>query len=193
MKAFGKSYKDVEAASGGDFKKLPAGGYICEIKAVEDVPAKEYLRVVYDVATGEFKGYYADEWGQEHPFAHCMYWSYKDTNKKYFKANMAAVDKTNMTDFNTALEETKDFNEQQLVGKKIGLIIGYEEYKTDRGEIRERTYVVAVRSTDGLQEWLGKVAKGEAKLPELKKLKEEVAPASPYPEFVGLKDSDIPF
>ena len=30
--------------------KNPVGGFICEIKTVEDVPEKEYLRVGYDIA-----------------------------------------------------------------------------------------------------------------------------------------------
>ena len=30
--------------------KNPVGGFICEIKAVEDVPDKEYLKISYDIA-----------------------------------------------------------------------------------------------------------------------------------------------
>ena len=30
--------------------KNPVGGFICEIKSVEDVPDKEYLRIGYDIA-----------------------------------------------------------------------------------------------------------------------------------------------
>lgn len=187
MKAFGKSYKDVEAASGGTFKKLPAGGYIAEIKAVEDVPAKEYLRVVYDIATGEFKGIYSDDWGKEHPKAHCMYWSYKEANRRYFKANMAAVDKTNLTDFNEALEGSKDFNEQQLVGLKLGVVIGYEEYRSDRGEIRQRTYVAAVRSGQA-------IGQGDFTVPELKRLEDKMpSTGSPVPGFEQVKEEDLPF
>ena len=186
MKAFGKSYKDVEAASGGDFKKLPAGGYICEIKAVEDVPEKEYLRVVYDVATGEFKGFYNDAWGQDHPFVHCMYWSYKEANKKYFKANMAAVDKTNLTDFNEQLEG-KTFDEKQLVGQRLGLVIGYEEYRSDRGEIRQRTYVAAVRSGQA-------IGQGDFTVPELKRLEDKMpSTGSPVAGFEQVNEEDLPF
>ena len=29
--------------------KNPVGGFICEIKAVEDVPDKEYLKISYDI------------------------------------------------------------------------------------------------------------------------------------------------
>ena len=41
-----------------DFPKLTPGGYICRITAVEDVPAKEYLKIEYDIVEGEFTGYW---------------------------------------------------------------------------------------------------------------------------------------
>lgn len=186
MKAFGKAYENIEAASGGNFKKLPAGGYIAEIKAVEDVPAKEYLKVIYDIATGEFKGFYGDDWGKDHPYAHCMYWSYKEANKKYFKANMAAVDKTNLTDFNEQLKG-KTFDEKQLVGQRLGLVIGYEEYRTDRGEIRQRTYVAAVRSGQA-------IGQGDFTVPELKRLEDKMpSTGSPVAGFEQVNEEDLPF
>ena len=186
MKAFGKAYENIEAANGGNFKKLPAGGYIAEIKAVEDVPAKEYLKVIYDIATGEFKGIYSDDWGKDHPYAHCMYWSYKEANKKYFKANMAAVDKTNLTDFNEQLKG-KTFDEKQLVGQRLGLVIGYEEYRTDRGEIRQRTYVAAVRSGQA-------IGQGDFTVPELKRLEDKMpSTGSPVAGFEQVNEEDLPF
>ena len=193
MKAFGNLYKDAQASIGGEFKKLPAGGYIVEITDVKDVPTKEYLQVVFDIAMGEFKGFYGDEWGKEHPAAHSIYRSYKPDNMKYFKGFIACVDKSNGTNFGSLYAGSEPVNERLLIGKRFGVIIGYEEYKTDRGEIGQRTYVVQNRSTQGLEEWLQDVAIGKEKLPELKKLKPEVAPVSPLPEFEGLKDSDIPF
>ena len=45
--------------------KNPVGGFICEIKTIEDVPDKEYLKVGYDIAEAitpeqeEFVGMYA--------------------------------------------------------------------------------------------------------------------------------------
>lgn len=194
MRSFGNAYKSAEASvGGGDFKRLPAGGYIVEITDVKDVPEKEYLQVVFDIALGDYKGFYGDEWGKEHPYAHCMYKSYKDSSLGYFKGFVECIDKSNGTNFGGLYEKSEPVNEKLMIGKRLGLIIGYEEYKTDRGEVRERTYVVANRSVDGLNAWLAKVATGEAKLPEVKKLKPETVPVSPLPEFVGVKDSDIPF
>ena len=41
----------------GDFTTLLAGAYICIIRNVEDVEDREYLKVTYDIAEGEYKGY----------------------------------------------------------------------------------------------------------------------------------------
>ena len=39
-----------------DYQRPAPGGYICAITAVKDIEAKEYLKVSYDIAEGEFKG-----------------------------------------------------------------------------------------------------------------------------------------
>lgn len=186
MKPFGKSYKDVQEATPVGFRKLPAGGYVCRIVTVEDTPAKEYLRVVYDIAEGEYAGFYSDDWGKDHPYAHQVYWSYKEKNRKYFKANMGAVDKSNGTEFNKALEGNKEFNERALIGLQLGLLIGYEEYQTDRGDIRQRTTVAGARSVQTIRS-------GEFEVPPLKRLDGEKEPQAPVDGFIPVNDSDLPF
>ena len=56
MKAINLS--DVKEAGQG--QQLPAGGYVCKITNVEDVPEKEYLYVEFDIAEGEHKGYFKE-------------------------------------------------------------------------------------------------------------------------------------
>ena len=46
---------DVKEA--GNFIRPTAGAYICKITDVEDIKDKEYLKVYYDCAEGDFKGY----------------------------------------------------------------------------------------------------------------------------------------
>lgn len=168
MKALGKAYKDAEASSGGDFERLPAGGYVVRITEVKDDPAKEYLSVVYDIAEGEKRGFYSDQWGQEHPFAHRFVMSYKETALGMFKGRLRAIDESNNTGFE-AMAAT-GLQEQALVGKIVGVVIGYEEYTSDRGDVRTRSYVKAVISAD-------RVRRGDFKVPELKRLDGAAAPA----------------
>lgn len=170
MKPLGKQYSDAEARGDGGFERLPAGGYVCRIIAVEDVTANEYLSVVYDIAEGEHKGFYSDEWGKDHPFAHRFFMSYKESALGMLKGRLKAIDESNGTEF--VKEAVAGLKEQQLVGKLVGLVIGYEEYNSDRGDTRTRTYVKSVLSVD-------KIMSGDFKVPELKKLDAAAAPAIP--------------
>lgn len=167
MKPLGKQYNDV-AASSDSFDRLPAGGYVCKIIAVEDVTAKDYLNIIYDIAEGDYKGFYGDEWGKDHPFAHRFFMSYKESALGMFKGRLRAIDESNGTEF--AKEAVAGLKEQQLVGKMVGLVIGYEEYDSDRGDTRTRNYVKSVLSVD-------KIRSGDFKVPELKRLEGAAAPA----------------
>jgi hypothetical protein len=160
MKALGKAYKDAEAST-GDFKKLPEGGYIVKILEVKDQAAKEYLDIVFDIAEGEYKDFYSDEWGKAHPYAHNLMRSYKETALGMFKGFLRTVDQSNGTSFEAAAE--KGLKEQQLVGKILGVVIGSEEYETNRGEVKTRLYVKTVLTAE-------KIRQGDFTVPELKKL-----------------------
>lgn len=197
MKPLGNIYKTAEVS--GDFKRLPAGGYIAEIKAVEDKTDKSYLNITFDIAEGEFRGFYADEWGKEHPYAHAFVRSYKQTgdaekDKKImgmFKGFLRTIDRDNGTTFEAQAET--GLNEGALVGKRIGLVLGYEEYNSDRGEIRERLRVSKTLSVDDIKS-------GNYKVPDVKRLAPMGAPvvsatySTAVPQgFESIAPEDIPF
>ena len=183
MKPLGKAYEDAKAST-GDFQRLPAGGYIARMTDVEDVVDKLYLKVTFDIAEGRFSGFYADDWGRDHPNAHSFIRSYKDNCLGMFKGFLSAVDESNNTKFKE--QASGGFKEQQLVGKLIGVVIGYEEYMSDRGEIRERMRVVATRT-------VAQIRAEQFKVPELKKYEVPAAAGSPVPGFEQVKDEDLPF
>lgn len=184
MKALGKNYNDAEAS--GSFERLPAGGYVAKITEVKDETTSEYLSVIFDIAEGQYKGFYGDEWGKKHPYAHRFFMSYKETAFGMFKGRLKAIDESNGTDFVSAA--VKGLDEQQLVGKLVGLVIGYEEYISDRGEVRQRAYVKEVRSVD-------KIRSGDFRVPEIKPLEESKAPKAEDPRdgFTPLGEEDFPF
>ena len=183
MKPLGKAYKDAEAST-GDFKRLPAGGYIAKITGVEDKDDKEYLNITFDIAEGEFKAFYADEWGKAHPYAHSFVRSYKEKAFGMFKGFLQSVDESNNTDFVKRAE--KGFPENELVGKLVGLLIGYEEYRTNRGDVGERTRVTGTRTVETIRS-------GNFKVPELKKLSEDQTVNSPVTGFKQINEADLPF
>lgn len=118
----------------GDFQRLPAGAYECVIQAVEDITDKEYLKVTFDIAVGEFAGYYTKT-REDHPDwtwvgEYCR--SYKEKALGMFKRFCSAVSKSNgnfVFDGNTI-----NSDERTLVGKKIGIVLREEEYYGNDGE-----------------------------------------------------------
>ena len=135
---------DVQEAK--DFKSPKAGGYVCGIMKVEDVPEKEYLKVYYDIIEGEFKGYYTNlkkevERVKDLPF---FFASYKDSALRFFKGTITAVEKSN-----------KGFvwkdDEKDLVKKKIGLVLFEEEYVKSDGSVGVSLRVDKAHSVEAIK------------------------------------------
>lgn len=144
------------------FKRLAPGGYIVKLLNVEDHPDKEYLKISFDIVEGDEKGYFKKQYDNDKretrkwPNAGSFIRSYKDSAASMFKGFVGAVERSNKG-------YSWDFNEKTLVGKLVGLIISDEQYQNQKGQIRERNYVAAVRSVDIIK-------KGEFDVPPLKEL-----------------------
>lgn len=167
--------KDVKEA--GDFTRPDPGAYICVIKNVEDIQSKEYLKVTYDIAEGEFKGYY-DEMRENNPdwvWAGAYTKSYKPSALPMFKRFCTAVSRSNGSFIFDGDEVNAD--EKTLIGKKVGLLLGEEEYYGNDGEKKTRLYVNREFSVDKLK---------DQKVPKLKTLKEETTSAAPDDGFVNV-------
>ena len=185
MKGLGKVYKETEAMS-DTFQRLPVGGYVLKITDVKDMTEKEYLNIIYDIAEGEYRNFYSDDWGREHPQVHSFVMSYKEKAMGMFKGRLKAIDESNGTTFEQ--DAVKGLNEYMLIGKLVGAVIGEEEYMSDRGEVRTSLKVRNVIPVE-------RVRKGDFKIPEVKKLKEldNSKKTAPVDGFSPLNDVDIPF
>lgn len=173
------------------FEKLPVGGYIVKILNVQDVAEKEYLKVSFDIAEGDHKGFFKKQYDEDTrqdkkwPNAGSFVRSYKSTAESMFKGFANAIENSNKG-------FTFDFDEKKLVGKQVGIVVGLEEYLNQKGVVRERTYVSAVRSVDTIK-------KGDFKVPELKKLDPNKAtstaakPAEPFVNPFSDDSSSNPF
>ena len=75
MKSF--NWDSIDESSDGNFKPLPAGPYVASIVDAIDHADRENVEVIFDIAEGEFKGYYDDDFGKKHPYAHHFYMSYR--------------------------------------------------------------------------------------------------------------------
>ena len=180
-----ENYETVQASS-GEFARPTANGYICKIIDVEDVPmdSKEqgkgdYLRIEYDIADGDFKGYYAeqyDRWGGRWYASFIR--SYKEKALGMFKHFTNCVEQSN-----SGYEW--DWNEKGLINKFIGLVLGEEEYIASDGSVKTRLYVKDCKSVEDIKS-------GNFKIPEIKKV-DKPAPAAPAFEVVSENDDDLPF
>ena len=180
-----KSIDMTNVKEAGEFKRPAAGPYICGIVKAEDFSDKDYLKITYDIIEGEFKGYYKGL-RSENPdwaWAGAYVKSYKDKALPMFKRFCTAVSRSNGTYVFDGGKTNHD--EKTLKGKKVGLLLGEEEYIGNDGSVRTRLYVVREFSIDKI---------GEQKVPELKKLKEEDKPKeSTSTEWNDADEEELPF
>ena len=162
-----QNWDDIQEAA--DFDKPKPGAYIVKIMGVEDSESKEYLKLEYDFAEGEYKGYYSDLFGSRGFWGGSFIRSYKEKALPFFKA------------FKTALENSNRgyiFDEDRLNdmrGKLVGVVLGEEEYTANNGSIKVRLYVAETRSVEAIRG-------GDFKVPEFKSLSGN---ATAYPSSGG--------
>lgn len=170
-----ENWENIKENSG--FEKLSPGGYIVKILNVQDVPEKEYLKISFDIDDGEKKGFFTKAYKEDTredkkwPNAGSFIRSYKSTAASMFKGFTNAVENSNKG-------YTFDFNEESLKGKKVGIVVAEEQYQNQKGQVRVRTYVSAVRSVDTIKN-------GDFTVPELKKLDVTKTTNQPVNDFVN--------
>jgi len=172
------NFETVEGTQGGGFKRLPAGGYICQISKVEDIPEKEYLKIEYDIIEGEYRLWWSDTFDRAGFWGGKFIRSYKETAERFFKGCITSMEESNKG-------FKWDWIEQNLVGKKIGLVLGEEEYIGAGDIIKTRLYVAQNRNIDSIK-------KGDFTVPDKKKI--AIVPESkPFDTIPDLAGDDLPF
>jgi hypothetical protein len=177
------NYESVQAST-GEFARPTAGGYVCKIINVTDVPLDDkgkgdYLKIEYDIAKGDFEGYYKEQFDRWGGFWSASFIrSYKEKALGMFKHFTSCVENSNKN-------YTWDWNETGLVGKVVGLVIGEEEYLNNAGVVKSKLVVKEIKTVEDIE-------KGNFKVPEPKKLAPTTAATAP--NFVELKDDEeLPF
>lgn len=166
-----------EIPESGSNRQLPPGGYLCVITSALDVPEQEYLKLEFDIADGDFKGYGRDFLERNGWTPLRFVRSYKEKAYGMFKAFISGVEKANPG-------YSWDFNEMTLVGRKVGLLLGEEEYRKNDGGIGTRLRVARILTPE-------EVAAGNFKVPEKKMLVITEEPPAWLKETV--EDNSLPF
>ncbi|HWT74349.1 MAG TPA: hypothetical protein VN258_06485 [Mobilitalea sp.] len=165
-----------------EYTRLVAGGYICRITLVEDVPEKEYLKIEYDIAVGDMKDYFKNLNDAKGFWAGKFIKSYKETALSFFKGFTTAVEKSNAG-------YKFDNDEKKLIGKLVGLVIGEEGYIGNDGSSKNRLYVKDVRSVDSIKN-------GDFEVPAYKPAPAQQPSLSQANNFMptgDISDDEMPF
>lgn len=164
-----------------DVRRPVPGGYAAKITRVEDAEDKEYLRIEWEFAEGEFKGANQETFDAFGFWPITMFRSYKEKALRFFKTFKSAVEESNR---NYVFKN----DPQSLVGKFVGVVLGEEEYMAGDGKVKTRLYVAATKPGKDIRD-------GNFTVPELKKLATDnfsSAPASNYGLLTD-DDADLPF
>ncbi len=178
MRSYANEYNQAQAVTGNS---LPAGGYVCRMLAVSDVPEKEYLLIHFDIAEGEQAGFYTAKAAasQEGRWQGRIFKSYKPAVMGFFKGFMRAVEESN-PGFTWA------WDERSLVGKLIGIVMREEEFIGKDG-----SPCVAVKPSVFLP--VEKIRSGDFTVPGRKPLDATRQPSAAPAGFTPVFDDNLPF
>ena len=148
------NWDNIEAKGISDFVRLSAGGYVGIIKNAEEYTSEttgnKSLKVECDICEGKFKDYFQKSYDNN------------DSNKKWDNNStkylgLGESSLPFMKGFITAVENSNtgykwDWDEKKLIGKKVGLVYQYEEYKKQDGNKAIKTKLNQFRSIDKIYE-----------------------------------------
>lgn len=155
----------VKESNGSGFDRPPVGGYVITIVGAVEDEAKEYYRLSYDYAEGEWKDYWLaihQAHGWNLPFFIC---SYKESARDFFKDFMIDLQESNPR-FDWHAWVKAGAKPDALIGLKLGVVVGEEEnqWPVGEGPVKIRQ---AIRYTLPVAD----IRAGKFKVPALKKLK----------------------
>ena len=183
-------------ATGGEYEKMPAGGYVCAIQAVRTsgtnnsgglvdyINEKQYVKLIWDIVEGDYAGRYSDEYWADRDWGHQFFLSWK--NLGALKNVITCLDESN-----PGFDAMAAFEADQwglFVGKKIGLVIGEEEYLANDGSVKRRYTLPRCKSVQDIHN-------GKYRVPELKKLESSASAAATSTGGAATADvyDDVPF
>jgi len=180
--------EQIETAKQGSdtLDELPAGGYICKVinAILNNDPEKgrQNIELQVDIAEGDYAGYFqklSDRWG----FWGLRGWmSFKESELGRFeKTCMAFMNSNPGLVFNPFVKGGVDVD--KLIGKKIGVVTGKEQYKSNSGDTRDKNVVSYFTE-------ISKIKEGKFRIPKPKLL-----PETPEGGFMAVTDGAeaIPF
>lgn len=187
-----RDYATASAADGSG-SSIPAGGYVCQIKAARPETTNsgsEMLSVMFDIFEGEYTGHYQKQFAAAKAAGKDTRWrgTYnvftmtKDgRTNPFFKGLITAVEKSNP---NAVLVQNGVLNEGAMKNCIVGLLFREEEFLTQEGTVRTTTRPsMAVEAR--------RIREGDYTTPAPRKLA-KTAGFTELPPMPGA-DDDLPF
>jgi hypothetical protein len=177
-----EGYDQTQAQqAGGDFPKLPAGGYVLGVVSAEETRSKNGNAMIHlrlDVAEGEHRRFYTKLSEKLEKEIYLDFYQLTDgASLPFFKGMVETFEKSNVGfKFN--------FDERTLVNKKVGANIREEEYEKN-GEVKTSLKIAFLLTID-------EVKKGVEVLPKKTLAGKSITPIAPT-EQEKPKDDDLPF
>lgn len=155
------TWESVNAShDNGGFTRLPAGPYVARIVGMQDNDEREYVECIFDIAEGEHAGYYSDDWGKNHPYAHHLFLSYKDKALGMLKGRLEAIQASNPGFDPFAAWDAGRLD--MFTNRLVGINLQEEEYEYC-GEVKTRLNVCQVTPAQDVRD-------GKVKARDVKKL-----------------------
>ena len=186
------NWNEVQPIMGGESQTLPAGGYVCKIKVIEETKSKagkDMLAIRFDIAEGDYKEYYMEKYMNSTPKNDCEPIKWKGM---YYLVLEGDSWEGRFKGFITALEQSNpgfqwnmcNWDINRLVGLLFGGIFREEEFKGDNG-IGKTTKLCWVRSAQEIRD-------GRYEVPAPKLLENANAPFIPGKSNQDIED-ELPF
>lgn len=190
-----KGYDDVQAVAPGEFSKLPAGGYVCQVINAQITNSKAgnpMLVLFLDIAEGDFQHHFKNALARVKSSSPDIKWDksgiYRqlifDNGKvsRFFKGLLNCFQKSN-PNFSF---KPHAFDENILRGSLIGFIFAEEEYLWN-DEVKIRVFPKFPKSIDVIRA-------GVFKVPEIKRIENSPTKQSrPANTFNDSNEPDLPF
>lgn len=155
------NWQNITPQYDGEIRKLPPGGYVCKIVNMFDVPEKEYVMMVYDIAQGEYAGFFANDTREtSQQWSHAVCLSYKDNAAGMLAGRLKRIEQSNPGFNPFAAWDACRFD--MFAGRLFGAVMGEEEYESN-GVVKVNTKL------QGIYE-VATITSGQFKVPALKPL-----------------------
>lgn len=188
--------KDFDTAKPtGEYKALPAGGYVCKIIGVEEMMSKtqkKMIKIALDIAEGEEKGRFMEQyksdtrdfkkWPASAVVYQLTYTPEGKTHGRFKQFTECATASNSGFEIEWGEGFAKCFKD-----KLIGVIFGREQYESQQdGKLRWSTKAQFFKTVE-------EIRSGDFTVPEDKPLKDSGKQNSVPEGFSEITDDDIPF